>query len=452
MIRRTGAYPLAERISENSRRSSNFDALANYSITAYALPLNDRFSIRAMPTMRPGEPSAELSEGERRDKLGKRLGEVKRASAMRVILIATIAAAAHGQPKKHPPKGVGDGGPAIKAQLNAPSGVAVGDGYLYIYESFGEAIRRVDLAKGMISTVARGCDPPVQNPPPNGCFGPLTELQINSGGKLLLSEFTYDRLSSLDPRSLHLSTIAGYTTLPLNRSGLPAPLTKYSGPHCSTTDDKGNIFICDAGYYIRRIDGQTGAISIVAGSGKRGFAGDHGPAIAAELGLPISIVVNRAGDIFISDDTSNRIRRVDGSGIIETIAGSGPISQGSIGYLGFGGEGGPATEARLAQPRALAFDQDENLLFVVNTRVCRIDRATGALSTIAGNGQDGFSGDGGPATKARIGPDALAVDRQGNLFIAEFENNRVRRVDAKTGIITTVAGNGLPHRPPPVFY
>jgi DNA-binding beta-propeller fold protein YncE len=379
---------------------------------------------------------------------------MKRASAMRIIVVATIAAAlAFGQPRKRAQKGVGDGGLAIEAQLNGPSGVAIGNpGYLYIYESFGEAIRRVDLGKGTISTVAKGCKPAVQHPPPNSCFGPLTELQINSDEKLMLSEFTYDRLSSLDPKTLGLSVIASYT-MPLSYTGRPPiPLTQYSGPHCSITDNKNNIFICDAGYYIRRIDGQTGAMSIVAGNGKGGFAGDHGPAIAASFGLPISVAVNRAGDMFISDDTSNRIRRVDGSGIIETIAGSGPISQGSIGFSGFSGEGGPATAATLGQPRALAFDQDENLLFIVNARVCRIDRSTGKLSTIAGNGQAGFGGDGGPATKARIGPAALAVDRQGNLFIAEFENNRVRRVDAKTGIITTVAGNGLPHRPPQPIY
>jgi trimeric autotransporter adhesin len=377
------------------------------------------------------------------------LKSMRRAFPIRATLITVVAAALGAQSGRVPTGGIGDGGPAIKAQLNAPAGIAVDDAnHLYIYEMLGEAIRQVNLANGSISTLTRGCNPPVQNPPPNGCFGPLTELKIDPSGKLLLSEFTYDRLSLFDPGTLQLSVIAHYTTLPSDGDGSPVSLAKYSGPHCSTTDDKGDIFFCDAGYYIRRIDRKTGMMSVVAGNGKRGFAGDNGSAVSAEFGLPLSIVVDRAGGIFISDDTSNRIRRVDSSGTIRTIAGNGPITTGTFGYRGFSGEGGPATEAKLAQPRALALDRNDNLLFIVGGRVCRIDRATGLLSTIAGNGLQGFSGDGGPAIKARIGPDALAVDRQGNLFIAEFENNRVRRVDAKTGIITTVAGNGLPHRPP----
>jgi streptogramin lyase len=371
------------------------------------------------------------------------------ATATAVVAIATYAGA---QSRRTSPKSVGDGGPAVKAQLNGPSSVAVDDnGHLSVYEAAADAIRKVDLAKGTITTLARGCDPPVQHPPPDGCFGPITQLQIDSGGKLLLSEFTYGRVSLLDPGTLRLSVIASYRTPRSDGDGGPATLARFSSPHCSTSDDKGNIYIC-AGYYIRRIDNKTGAISTVAGSGKRGFAGDHGPATAAEFGVPVSVAVDRAGDIFIADDASNRIRRVDATtGVIETIAGTGDILTGSLVLQEFSGDGGPATEARIVQPSSLAFDKNEDLLFVVEGRVCRIDRVTGTLSTIAGTGEGGFSGDGGPATKARIGPGAIAANRQGNLFIAEFDNNRVRRVDAKTGIITTVAGNGLPHRPPQGF-
>jgi len=163
--------------------------------------------------------------------------------------------------------------------------------------------------------------------------------------------------------------------------------------------------------------------------------------------------VDRAGNLYVADDTSNRIRRVDAkTGLIDTIAGSGAPSKGSLVAPEFRGDGGPAADARITAPRSLAFDQMENLLFGAAGRVCRIDRDSGILTVVAGNGQPSFGGDGGLATKARIEPNDIAVDAQGNLFIAEFVSNRIRRVDAKTGIITTVAGNGLPHRPPQPRY
>jgi DNA-binding beta-propeller fold protein YncE len=118
----------------------------------------------------------------------------------------------------------------------------------------------------------------------------------------------------------------------------------------------------------------------------------------------------------------------------------------------FSGEGRPAVAAGIPSPRSLFFDREDNLLFCTGARICRIDRLTGVLSVIAGIGQGGFSGDGGPAIKARVDPVDLAVDADGNVLIAEYGNNRIRRIDAKTGIITTVAGNGLPHRPPPSIY
>jgi sugar lactone lactonase YvrE len=162
---------------------------------------------------------------------------------------------------------------------------------------------------------------------------------------------------------------------------------------------------------------------------------------------PVSVAVDHSDNLYIADDTSNRIRRVDGAtGIIETIAGSGPPVTGSLVSAEYRGEGELATGSRFTSPHSLAFDQDGNLLFTTTGRVCRIDKQ-GYLRTVAGVGKRGFSGDGGPATGARIGADAIALDERGNLFIAEYEDNRIRRVDAKTGFISTVGGNGLPHRP-----
>jgi hypothetical protein len=138
------------------------------------------------------------------------------------------------------------------------------------------------------------------------------------------------------------------------------------------------------------------------------------------------------------------------TGIIDTVVGAAAPAKGGstfIPFVEFSGEGARAAQALFNSPRSLIFDPNGNLIFAIGGRVCRID-AQGNLRTIAGNGREGFSGDGGAATKARIEAGGLAIDKRGNLFITEYGSNRVRRVDAKTGIITTIAGNGLPHRPP----
>jgi sugar lactone lactonase YvrE len=214
-------------------------------------------------------------------------------------------------------------------------------------------------------------------------------------------------------------------------------------PNCLGLDHNSDVFVCDSNYSIRRIESKTGIISTVAGNGKRGFAGDGGPALNAQFDTPGSVAVDRQGNIFVADATSNRIRRVDANtGIIETYAG---IDFPPATVWRFSGEGGPAVAAGIPHPHSLALDREGNLFFLTAHRVCRIDRFTGVLSTVAGMGQEGYSGDGGPATAALIGPDDLAIDNDGNLFIAEYDNKRIRRIDAKTRIITTVAGNGLPN-------
>lgn len=343
----------------------------------------------------------------------------------------------------------GDGGPAIKAEINGPSAIAIDhSGDIYVYEDYSGAIRRIEARSGSITTVVEECDPPWAKPRPTGCFGPISELRIGSPGKLLFSEFTYNRLSAFDLERRTLSVIAGTGDLRFYGDGGRATEAGISVPHCFTLDNRGDIFVCDSSHRVRRIAAETGIISTVAGSGRRGFAGDRGGALNAEFVTPLSVAVDGSENVYVSDDTSNRIRRIDGAtGIIDTVAGSGPPDVGMVGQRGFSGEGQPATNAHLNQPRSLAFDHNGSLLFITTGRVCRIDKS-GYLRTIAGVGEEGFSGDGGLATRARIAPTAMAVDDVGNVFLAEFDNNRVRRIDANSGVISTVAGNGLPHRPP----
>jgi hypothetical protein len=204
-------------------------------------------------------------------------------------------------------------------------------------------------------------------------------------------------------------------------------------------DGGGNMFIADfKNNVIRRVDAGTGVITTIAGTGTAGYSGDGGRASSAQLNGPVHVVFDRTVNLYITDVNNNRIRKVDvGTGIITTIAGNGTA--------GFSGDGGPATSAALNFPDGIGLDAAENIYFgdALNNRIRRVDATTGVITTVAGNGIAGFAGDGGLATNAELKfPSRPALDRNGNLYIADFQNNRLRRVDASTNIITTVAGNG----------
>jgi trimeric autotransporter adhesin len=188
-------------------------------------------------------------------------------------------------------------------------------------------------------------------------------------------------------------------------------------------------------------------LTTIAGSGRAGFSGDGGPATEARLDGPGGIVVDTAGNIYLAELDNQRIRKVSPDGIITTVAGSGPTGR-AIGTST--GDGGLATEARLNGPTGLALDRSGNLFFAENgepygaNRGYRVRKVSpdGIISTVAGSDAPGFSGDGGPASQARLdAPVGVAVDTEGNLFIADWNNHRIRKVDG-SGIISTVAGNG----------
>jgi sugar lactone lactonase YvrE len=208
-------------------------------------------------------------------------------------------------------------------------------------------------------------------------------------------------------------------------------------PSAIVFDTQGNLYFAETGNHVVRRFSTAGVITTVAGTGVQGFGGDGGAATEAELDSPGGLAMDAGGDLFIADSHNHRVREVAATGTITTIAGTGAA--------GFSGDGGAATAARLDLPTALAVDPAGNV-YVADTdnqRVRRIAAGTGVITTVAGDGVEGFAGEGGLATAASIdSPNGLAVDTAGNLYIADTHNGRVREVSAATGIISTVAGAG----------
>jgi len=178
-------------------------------------------------------------------------------------------------------------------------------------------------------------------------------------------------------------------------------------------------------------------ITTFTGTGVKGFAGDGGPAAQAQVNNPFGIARGPDGALYICDTDNQRVRKVAPEGTISTIAGNGT--------RGYAGDGGPAVAAALNEPYEVRFDQAGNVFFVerLSATVRRVDAKTGVISTVAGTGQPGFSGDGGPAVKAQMNePHSLGFDRAGDLYICDIRNHRIRKVDMKTGVISTFAGTG----------
>jgi sugar lactone lactonase YvrE len=286
----------------------------------------------------------------------------------------------------------GDGGPAQAAAINGPWGVTVDNqGNIFIADTLNNIIRKVSASTGIITTVA------------------------------------------------------GNRSFAFGGDGGPATQASLAEPTAVAVDSQGNLYIADFfNHRIRKVSG--GIITTVAGSGAVGsgngsFSGDGGPATSATLNLPFGVAVDGSGNLFIADHNNHRIRKVSG-GIITTVAGSGGVAPASNG--GFTGDGGPATSATLSFPDGVTVDGSGNLFIAdtSNSAIRKVNASTGIITTVAGSGTQGFSGDGGLATAARLFiPEVTAIDSAGNIFIGDGFNNRVRLVTTN-GIISTVAGSG----------
>ncbi|MGA9670802.1 MAG: hypothetical protein WBQ94_16445, partial [Terracidiphilus sp.] len=244
---------------------------------------------------------------------------------------------------------------------------------------------------------------------------------------------------SLLPSAGTITTVAGSSSFGYAGDGGAATSAAFGEVGEVAVDAAGNIYVTDDYYMVvRKIAAGTGIISTFAGNGAAGYTGDGGAATSAELNVPRGLAVDGAGNLYIADLYNSVVRMVTAStGVITTVAGSG--SQ------GYSGDGGPASGARLVQPSGVALDPAGNLYISDqwSSVVRKVTASTGIITTVAGNGSSGYSGDGGAATSATLDtPENVVVDAAGNLYIADSGNNAIRKVAASTGIITTFAGNG----------
>jgi len=352
----------------------------------------------------------------------------------------------------------GDGGLAAASRLSGPKGVALdGSGNLYIADSSNSVVRRVTL-DGTITTVAGTFQlsaPPFSGPVGGygGDGGPATlakldnpsDVAMDGAGNLYIADsgnFAIRRVA-LDGM---ITTVAGNPqhapSFGYSGDGGPATSALLYSPTGIAVDGAGNLYIADHFNQVVRKVSTSGTITTVAGKyqydpssgfGKPGYSGDGGPATSAQLNVPYDVAVDGAGNLYIADSFNQVIRKVTPAGTITTFAGTyllDPSSGDGVG--GYSGDGGPAAGAQLNVPQGVALDGTGNLFISDNNEVIRKVSTDGTITTVAGNHSlsFGYSGDNGPATSARLrAPLGMVVDGNGNLYIAEFVNEVIRRVD-----------------------
>ncbi len=264
-------------------------------------------------------------------------------------------------------------------------------------------------------------------------------VAVDVEGNVFVADSFNNRIRRVDARTGMITTVAGMGYQGFSGDGGLATEAKLNSPGGVALDSKGNLLIADTfNHRIRIVDHRTGIISTLVGSGIQGSAGDDGLAIRAQLSEPNGISVDLVGNLLIADTANHRIRLVEkATGVISALAGTGTP--------GFSRDGGIGTAAQLNGPTAAVADGHGRVLIAdtFNNRVRRLDTRTGTITTIAGTGAQGFGGDGDFASKAELmEPSGVAVDAKGNILIADTFNNRIRQIDHLSGIITTVVGIG----------
>jgi len=429
------------------------------------------------------------------------IGDANNCVVRRVILSTNIISTAAGN---HTCGYTGDGGAATAAELNAPSGVAVdSSGNLFIADSSNCVIREIVKATGKINTVAgnhtcsyAGDGGPATSAQMNQVFGisvagsnifivdyynqRVREFSVGGnintvagngtacagtcgeGGSALSAQLYYPvGVAATSGGTIYIANSSNYVVdsftvggnlnvaagnhspnLETLINGAPATGVVLNYPFGIWDDLSGNVFIADShDFMVREFVKTAGLVNFFAGNGTYGYTGDGGTATNAELAYNYGVAKDSSGNIYIADTNNCLIRKVNTAGTISTFAGL--VVSGSP-RCGYSGDGGPATSAMLYYPYGVTVDSKNNVYIADYSNQAVRKVSAGVITTIAGMpGNGGYSGDGGPATSAMLNaPTAIAVDAAGNVFIADTNNCRVREINAVTGIITTVAGNG----------
>ena len=335
-----------------------------------------------------------------------------------------------GQRLPTPSVSAGDGGLAIAATLDTPYGVALdGGGAFYITEvgtnQTDSRVRKVS-SSGVITTIAGNSIKGFAGDGGQSISSVLDEpfgVYADTSGSIYIADTGNMRVRKISPNGI-ITTIAGIGPVSPGQvypiAGVPAVNAVLYNPTALAQDSQGNLYIAQGGSNVVSKVSVNGIITTIVGNLVAGNSGDGGSGAKAQLNAPFGVAIDASGNLFIADSNNARIRKVSTAGIITTVAGNGTS--------GYGGDGGPATNAQLARPCGVALDSVGNL-FIADTDNNRIRNvsANGIISTIAGTGVSGYSGDGGAATSAALnGPISLSVDSAGNVLVADTQNNTIR--------------------------
>ncbi|MCX6290134.1 MAG: IPTL-CTERM sorting domain-containing protein [Bacteroidetes bacterium] len=267
-------------------------------------------------------------------------------------------------------------------------------------------------------------------------FGTIPSIALDASGNLFIADEYNNRIRKVDNSTGVVTTFAGNGSFFPHPNGVPATSSAVFDPTGVKCDALGNLFLCQyPADGVREVTG--GLIFRLTGFNGAGHTGDGGPAIAAADITPTGVAVDASGNVYFADRDDHTVREINTAGIISTICGI-------PGNGGYSGDGGPATSAQISGPQGLAVDAAGNLYIgdSGNNRIRKITTSTGIITTVAGNGNGGYSGDGGPATSATLNsPHGIAFDNTGKLYFADYQNNVVRKINA-SGVISTIAGNG----------